>query len=307
MGEVNFNPGIRRTPYGNTATHNAGESSKKQMPIPKTAKLDTTMEMPNMGTVEVYKSEIKDNTGKVSGHAFYIKNNIYMPIEVKSNITGENIQTGIKQITLPARQAGQDGTSLEAFVISPQNKSKSSNWKCDSQFQIGSSNGKHDPKVSYKLPFSGTRTVTQGENGKLTHTGNHAFAIDFAMPEGAEVLSIRDGIVVAVKKDSKEGGGLHIAADKANYIYVYHPDDGSIAKYAHLKENGTAVKLGQKVKAGELIGFSGNTGKSNAPHLHLQVDVPKGFSDGDLISIRFQGAKGEPFKVEEGKSYSNPR
>ena len=229
-----------------------------------------------------------------------------MPMEIKINVTGENIQNGTKQIILPPRQAEQPGASIEAFIVTPQNKSKSLNLRYDLQAQVGSPNGKHDPKISYKLPFGGTRIATQGENGELTHTGSNAFAIDFAMPEGAEVLSMRDGVVVALKEDSKEGGGLHVAADKANYIYVYHPEDGSIAKYVHLKEKGAVVKLGQKVKAGELIGFSGNTGRSNSPHLHVQIDVPKGFSDGDLISIQFQGAKGESFKAKEGKSYSNP-
>src|SRR3989338_9132837 len=316
MSEVNFNPLLknantnrnkqvsqvpnqsrpgssnvdRKTSYGEVATRNARDTSVKQMPIPKTATLDATIEMPDMGTVEIYKNEIRDRSGSTAGYAYYVKNN----------------KEGSKQIILPARQSGQNGSSVEAFIVVPQNKSGAWSLKYDSLVQVGSSNSKHDDRVTYKFPFSGTRIVAQGEGGKLTHTGSNAFAIDFAMPEGSEVLAMRDGVVVSVKEDSNEGGGLHVASDKANHIHIYHPDDGSFAKYVHLKKNGVNVKVGQKIKAGELIGFSGNTGRSTSPHLHVQIDVPKGFNNSDLFPIKFQGSNGEPFKAEEGKSYRNP-
>lgn len=123
------------------------------------------------------------------------------------------------------------------------------------------------------------------------------------MPVGTKVCAMRDGVVVSVKQDSNEGGP-NALKEKANLIWVLH-EDGSVSKYVHLRENGVEVKIGQKVKASDLIGLSGFTGLANKPHLHVQVDVLKGFSPTDLISINFKGPKGKAFKVEEGKNYSS--
>ena|SRR5215210_2654018 len=47
--------------------------------------------------------------------------------------------------------------------------------------------------------------------------------------------------------------------------------DGNFALYAHLKTGTVAVKVGDQVKTGEVIGHLGNTGNSDAPHLHFHV------------------------------------
>lgn len=47
--------------------------------------------------------------------------------------------------------------------------------------------------------------------------------------------------------------------------------DNTFALYAHLKYKGVVVKQGQKVKEGDLLGYSGNTGFSDSPHLHFEI------------------------------------
>jgi murein DD-endopeptidase MepM/ murein hydrolase activator NlpD len=86
------------------------------------------------------------------------------------------------------------------------------------------------------------------------HTG-----VDFHAREGTPVFSTGDGIVIT--QDSESGG-------YGNQIEVDH-GYGYVTKYAHLSK--FVAKRGQKVKRGELIAYSGNTGTSAAPHLHYEV------------------------------------
>jgi murein DD-endopeptidase MepM/ murein hydrolase activator NlpD len=86
------------------------------------------------------------------------------------------------------------------------------------------------------------------------HTG-----VDFMAVKGTPIYATGDGIVSLVQ--SNFGGyGKEI---EINHGYGY------ITKYAHLSE--FKVKVGKKVKRGEIIGYSGNTGMSTAPHLHYEI------------------------------------
>ena len=71
---------------------------------------------------------------------------------------------------------------------------------------------------------------------------------------------------------------------RANFIRIVH-DDGSMAVYAHLKPEGVQVRTGQRVRKGQRIGLSGNTGFSTAPHLHFVLQVNAGMR---LQSIPFR-------------------
>ena len=64
-----------------------------------------------------------------------------------------------------------------------------------------------------------------------------------------------------------DGNGRH-AED--NLITVDH-GDGTIGWYLHLRQGGSFVKPGQRVRQGEAIGASGNVGMSLLPHLHFDV------------------------------------
>ena len=86
------------------------------------------------------------------------------------------------------------------------------------------------------------------------HTGT-----DFSLPTGTPVYSTGDGEVVYTK-NKFSGYGKHI---KIKHGFGYQ------TLYAHLSE--FSVKPGQKVKRGQIIGYSGNTGGSTAPHLHYEV------------------------------------
>lgn len=150
------------------------------------------------------------------------------------------------------------------------------NYKFEYYWRYGDYQARHDKSALYLLPVKpGNKvTITQGCHQKFSHYGLRANASDFIMKIGTAIHAARGGLVIKVREDSDSGGKTVSFADKANYIYILH-DDQTIGTYLHLKKNGAKVEAGQKVKAGEIIGYSGNTGWSTFPHLHFEVVKPQ--------------------------------
>ncbi|WP_420320327.1 M23 family metallopeptidase [Flagellimonas sp.] len=85
------------------------------------------------------------------------------------------------------------------------------------------------------------------------------WGMDFTAPRGVAIYATGDGVVKRADNGSS-GYGKHIRIDHGY---------GYMSLYAHLSKYN--VTKGQKVKRGDLIGFVGNTGRSEAPHLHYEV------------------------------------
>ncbi len=145
---------------------------------------------------------------------------------------------------------------------------------------------KNDTSYIYWLPYvKGTRFLfVQGANSKMSHANELSF--DFKMKKGTKICAAREGRVIATKNDSNKGGLKREFMNDGNHVVIQHAD-GSIAQYWHLLQNGVTVKVGDEVKRGQLIGYSGNTGYTAFPHLHFQIiDV-----SGKEILPRFQTKK----------------
>ena len=158
-----------------------------------------------------------------------------------------------------------------------------------------------DPSALYRLPWAHGQkhTVTQGYFGRVTHQG--IYALDFDLDEGTPVLASRDGVVIAVKDDSSAGGmGAQFAGD-GNYVRVMH-DDATWAVYAHLRHQGADVQVGQRVLAGQRLGFSGHTGLASGPHLHLAV-YRASFDGPKTIPTVFITGLTRTASLEEGRTY----
>lgn len=108
--------------------------------------------------------------------------------------------------------------------------------------------------------------------GPFVGSHKNKYAYDFSIPEGSEVLSVSDGIVARIIQHYDKAHN-DPSKDEGNYIEVVH-DDGTVAQYYHLKKNSSRVSLCQKIKKGDVIGLSGNTGYSDGPHLHIEVYRP---------------------------------
>jgi hypothetical protein len=129
-----------------------------------------------------------------------------------------------------------------------------------------------DPNVKYTLPFD-TSDCFRVSNIYFEGSHKDKRAIDFSMPVNTSIRAIREGVVVDKYEMSNKGCKRVRCAKMANYVLVQH-DDYSIAEYYHLKKDGVIVNVGDKVSRGQKLGYSGNTGYSRGPHLHISVYLP---------------------------------
>ena len=93
-------------------------------------------------------------------------------------------------------------------------------------------------------PFTGKRSFHRG--------------LDFVSPKGSDVLAVAAGVVT-------------FSGKLANYGYMVEIDHGNglVTRYGHNNEN--LVAVGDAVQKGEVIALVGSTGRSTAPHVHLEV------------------------------------
>jgi len=118
-----------------------------------------------------------------------------------------------------------------------------------------------NPIKNYGLPVKGDFIVSSPYGMRIDpiskresfHTG-----IDFAVAEGHSVAAIESGVVL--RANSHKDYGL--------LVIIVHAD-GIASLYAHLSE--LLVNSGEKVKKGQVIALSGNSGRSTGAHLHFEI------------------------------------
>ncbi len=205
-------------------------------------------------------------------------------IDVKS--TGMRASTTLPKIFVLKGKEKQ-------FLLSLEHGQKAWNYNYHYDWAKGDYTAVHDTDYVYDLPYDKQDKfkVAQSCNGTFSHFGESQYAIDFVMPINTPIHAAREGIVIDTKNDSSIGGNSRSYMDDANYVSIEH-SDGTLGLYNHLKMNGVAVTLGQFVTKGRLLGYSGNTGFSDGPHLHF--DVKSSDSKGNPISFP------SPFLTDKG-------
>jgi murein DD-endopeptidase MepM/ murein hydrolase activator NlpD len=115
--------------------------------------------------------------------------------------------------------------------------------------------GEEVPRRLIDGPLGEYEQITSLLKDRPTHKG-----MDFKTPIGSDVATPRAGRVTRTNWNHAANG---------NCVEVQFAD-GVLAKFLHLNEN--AVKDGQQLSAGTVVGKSGNTGHSTGPHLHYQLE-----------------------------------
>jgi murein DD-endopeptidase MepM/ murein hydrolase activator NlpD len=132
-----------------------------------------------------------------------------------------------------------------------------------------------NPLKGFRNPLPAVYPISQAPGGKYSHTGQGAYAIDFATPKiGTSVSAMRAGKVIKVVDGYPDTGGGAANINRVNYVAIEH-ENGYVSLYLHLQQGfsaKTGVRVGNTVNAGSLIGYSGNSGWSDAQHLHVEVD-----------------------------------
>ena len=155
-------------------------------------------------------------------------------------------------------------------------------------------------KNLYRLPFPEALMKGFGANISPAHQGNLINSIDFFVPFGTEIYAAAPGKVMRVRSNSNVGGPDVKYWYQGNYIEIKHKN-GEYTWYEHLKFKGVVVSIGEEVKAGQLIGYSGSTGFSVTPHLHFQVNRYFGKGENDYVTLKARFARcTDLYKVDAG-------
>ena len=125
-------------------------------------------------------------------------------------------------------------------------------------------NGKSVEKALMKTPINGARLSSPFGMRKhpiLGYNKKH-LGTDFAAPMGTPIMASGSGTITRAKWC---GGGGNCIKIKHNSTYE--------TIYAHMRNFAKGMKVGKKVRQGQIIGYVGSTGMSTGPHLHYEVIV----------------------------------
>lgn len=128
------------------------------------------------------------------------------------------------------------------------------------------SNGKYDLCWPVSKTVKNYKNITSNlgnRNAPVKGASVKHKGIDIGIASGSKILACADGVVKFASSNSARG----------KYVVIYHEELGITSVYQHLSS--TAVKVGSKVKKGDYIAKSGNTGKTSGPHLHYELVVTK--------------------------------
>ena len=183
----------------------------------------------------------------------------------------------------------------------------------------------HPPqRTRLSLPFEGRWKVIQGPGGKFSHRAHRpahswdlqaidnrgntyagkgglneeyfSFAKPLLAPADGWVADVLDG--VADSEPGSPSGTQH----RGNYVIIEHAP-GEFSRFLHLQKGSVAVKPGQRVVRGELIGRCGNSGYSSVPHLHFDLctGTPPGDASRPAVFERYVRIRNwNPLDVADG-------
>lgn len=128
------------------------------------------------------------------------------------------------------------------------------------------------PLEGFCHPLWGQGHLSQGIRG-VTHNGRMEYAYDYATGIGTPIYAMRAGRVISLQDKYPDWGGGKEEIHRFNHVWLEH-EGGYRSAYVHLQQGfrqRVNLKVGDQVRAGQIIGYSGNSGWSSGPHLHVEV------------------------------------
>ncbi|MBD3167429.1 peptidoglycan DD-metalloendopeptidase family protein [bacterium] len=140
-----------------------------------------------------------------------------------------------------------------------------------------------------RAPFK-TSFVLTGSYGMRVHpiTGRYRMhrGIDLAAPHGTPVVAAGDGVIT--RKQYGDPGLGH-------WLHIKHSGTGFETRYGHFSSFPRGLKVGTRVKQGQVVGFVGSTGHATGPHLHYEA-----FRDGRRLDpLKLKGSPVEYIRDEK--------
>lgn len=209
------------------------------------------------------------------------KSSIDINRQAKNNLLREtknkesNYQKLIRQKREAQREFEQELSSLESqlkIAIDPKALPTAGSgvlaWPFSNSFIQGCKNREGQLGNIFCITQYFGNTPFATKNPQIYNGSGHN-GVDFGAPTGTPVLSTLSGTVVETGNTDQYPGCFSYG----KWVLIKHAN-GLSSLYAHLSKR--SVTAGQKVGTGELIGYSGSTGFSTGPHLHLTVFASEG-------------------------------
>lgn len=233
-----------------------------------------------------------------NGYQIMADNDEYSPVSAKIDFQLENLtstQGNNKIFVIPPQTKKHVITDLNVI-----DRKKQIKLGYKSVYNYGNHHQKkYDTHYEYYLPYEkGTEYwLSQGYNGTISHQNENA--LDFEMPIGTKITAVREGVVVDIEESYSKRCTTSECAKFNNYILIYH-SDGTFSEYTHIKKNGAKVAIGDQVKKGQFIGYSGDVGWATGPHLHFIVFFQR-LKKRETLSTKFLIGNGKKASVLKEK------
>jgi len=140
-------------------------------------------------------------------------------------------------------------------------------------------------KNKYLRPFPKDTVVRGVIYDSPAHIGPFRGAMDFSVDIGTPTLSPLGGKVTEVVDWNDRYGPTEEFINDANYITIKHRN-GEFSQVLHLAKGSARVQIGDKIRTGQEIAISGNSGWMTKPHLHMFVF--KNLKDGGFKGLEIQ-------------------
>lgn len=115
--------------------------------------------------------------------------------------------------------------------------------------------------------------------------------VDLAAPKNSPIMAAGDGVITQLGRKGAYG----------KYIRIKH-SSGYETAYGHMNGYRSTLKVGSRVKRGDVIGYVGSTGRSTGPHLHFEVikggRTAQPFSNHVLVAKQLKGFELEQFQSQ---------